>query len=123
MNGELDRRKFLKSTSAAGAAIGIGLVQSLKLPAAPADGAPPFKISLAEWSFHRMLYAGKLDNLDFPALAKHEFGINCVEYVNVFFQDKARDTAYLKNLKARCEDNGVRSGLIMCDAEGDIGDR
>jgi sugar phosphate isomerase/epimerase len=121
MTGSVDRRSFLKTAAAAGAAISLGTTRSAALLAAE-ETTPLFKISLAEWSFHRMLYEGKLDNLDFPALAKKEFGIDCVEYVNVFFQDKARDMAYLTDLKKRCDDNGVTSGLIMCDAEGDLGD-
>ena len=63
-----------------------------------------------------------MDNLDFPITAKRDYGIDCVEYVNVFFKDKAKDPAYLTELKKRCDDNGVKSGLIMCDAEGDLGD-
>jgi sugar phosphate isomerase/epimerase len=81
-----------------------------------------FKISLAEWSFHRALKSGKMDNLDFPLVAKRDFEIDCVEYVNQFFMDKANDSSYLKQLKKRCEDNGVTSGLIMCDDEGHLGD-
>jgi sugar phosphate isomerase/epimerase len=83
---------------------------------------PLFKISLAEWSLHRTLNAGELDNLDFPALAHNEFAIDAVEYVNQFFKDKARDTAYLSDLKTRADDNGVKSLLIMCDGEGALGD-
>ncbi len=83
---------------------------------------PLFKISLAEWSLHRTLNAGELDNLDFPALAHNEFEIDAVEYVNQFFKDKARDTAYLSDLKTRADDNGVKSLLIMCDGEGALGD-
>jgi sugar phosphate isomerase/epimerase len=63
-----------------------------------------------------------MDNLDFPVVAKRDCGIDCVEYVNVFFMDKAKDDAYLRELKKRCDDNGVASGLIMCDSEGDLGD-
>ena len=66
--------------------------------------------------------AGKMDNLDFPKIARQDFNIDCVEYVNVFFMDKAKDLGYLKDLKQRCGDHGVRSGLIMCDHEGDLGD-
>ena len=55
-------------------------------------------------------------------IAKRDYGIDCVEYVNQFFMDKAKDTAYLTELKKRCDDNGVKSGLIMCDSEGDLGD-
>lgn len=79
-----------------------------------------FKISLAEWSLHRSIRAGDLDHLDFPALARNEFGIDAVEYVNGFFKDKAKDTAYLAELKRRCNDAGVISLLIMCDGEGDL---
>src|SRR5688572_934515 len=81
-----------------------------------------FKISLAEWSLHKTLFDGKLDNLDFPAKAKNDFGISAVEYVNQFFKDKAKDQAYLANLKKRCDDNGVTSVLIMIDGEGGLGD-
>jgi sugar phosphate isomerase/epimerase len=81
-----------------------------------------FKISLAEWSLNKQLFAGKMTNMDFPAKAKNDFGINAVEYVNQFFKDKAKDQAYLKELKQRCDDLGVTSVLIMCDGEGGLGD-
>lgn len=84
---------------------------------------PLFKISVAEWSLHKTLFGKKLDNLDFPATAKKEFGIDAVEYVNQFFKDKARDEKYLTELKKRCSDEGVTSVLIMCDGEGNLGDR
>lgn len=81
-----------------------------------------FEISLAQWSFHKSLFSGKLNHLDFPAKAKKEFGIDIVEYVSVFFQKKETDKNYLKALKERCDDLGVRSHLIMVDGEGDLGD-
>jgi sugar phosphate isomerase/epimerase len=81
-----------------------------------------FKISLAEWSLNKELFSGKLTNMDFPAKAKNEFGINAVEFVNQFFKDKANDKEYLKELKKRCQDIDVTSVLIMCDGEGGLGD-
>lgn len=81
-----------------------------------------FKISLAEWSLHRTLFDKKMDNLDFPVKAKNDFGISAVEYVNQFFKDKAKDSAYMAELKKRCDDNGVTSVLIMCDGEGAMAD-
>jgi L-ribulose-5-phosphate 3-epimerase len=120
MSGSLDRRMFLKSTAAAGAAIGIGTATSPTLAAKKAK--PLFKISLAEWSLHRTLNEKKLDNLDFPAFAKREFGIEAVEYVNRFFMDKAKDNAYLTDLKKRAADHGVTNVLIMIDDEGSLGD-
>jgi L-ribulose-5-phosphate 3-epimerase len=118
-NWSVDRRQFL----AVGAVAGAGLVaaSSSRVLAAPAE-EPLFKISLAEWSLHRTLFDGKLDNLDFPAFAKNECGIDAVEYVNQFFKDKARDEKYLAELKKRCADLGVTSVLIMCDGEGELGD-
>lgn len=80
-----------------------------------------FKISLAEWSLHKMLFDKKLDNLDFPAKAKNDFGIDAVEYVNQFFKDKAKDTKYLTELKKRTDDLGVTNVLIMIDGEGFLG--
>ncbi len=88
----------------------------------PSAPHPLFSISLAEWSLHRALSAGELENLDFPGVARNDFGIGAVEYVNSFFEDRARDTAYLSDLRGRCDDHGVRSLLIMCDGEGAIGD-
>ncbi|MEZ2442660.1 sugar phosphate isomerase/epimerase family protein [Chitinophaga sp. RCC_12] len=81
-----------------------------------------FKISLAEWSFHKALFAGKMNHLDFASRAKNEFGIEGIEYVNQFFKDKAKDQAYLTEMKKRADDLGVRSVLIMCDGEGEMGD-
>ena len=60
-----------------------------------------FKISLAQWSLHKALFAKKMDNLDFAAKAKNDFGIDGLEYVNQFFADKATDKAYLKEMKKR----------------------
>jgi L-ribulose-5-phosphate 3-epimerase len=122
MTSSLDRREFLRTTAAGGAALSLGTALSMPLWADEGPAAPLFKISLAEWSFHRMLFDGKLENLEFPTIAKREFDIDCVEYVNQFFKDKAKDQAYLTELKSRCDDVQVRSGLIMCDGEGDLGD-
>ena len=81
-----------------------------------------FKISLAEWSLHRMLYSGELDHLDFCVIAREEFNLEAIEYVNSFFFDKAKDLGYLKEMKNRANDQGISSLLIMCDNEGSLGD-
>jgi sugar phosphate isomerase/epimerase len=116
----VDRRRFLAAGAAAGAGLALGAAGLPRAVAAPAQ-EPLFKISLAEWSLHRMLFDHKLENIDFPAFAKEKCGIEAVEYVNQFWKDKARDQAYLKELKQRCDDLGVTSVLIMCDGEGEIG--
>jgi sugar phosphate isomerase/epimerase len=63
-----------------------------------------------------------MDHLDFAKIAKDEFGIDAVEYVNSFFFEKAKDKVYLKEMRSRAEDLGVSSLLIMCDNEGSLGD-
>ena len=82
-----------------------------------------FKISLAEWSLHKAIFDGKIDNLDFAKTAKEEFKINAVEYVNQFFADKAKDMDYLGELKKRHDDLNVKCLLIMIDREGALGDK
>jgi len=81
-----------------------------------------FKISLAEWSLHRALQSKEIDHLDFYSVAKKEFDISAVEYVNTFFFNKAKDATYLKEMKTRADDLGVKNLLIMCDSEGNLGD-
>ena len=81
-----------------------------------------FEISLAQWSLHRSLYSGELDHLDFAKISKENFGIDAIEYVNSFFFEKAEDKSYLREMKNRADDYGVKSLLIMCDNEGSLGD-
>ena len=113
----VSRRQFLKNTAALTAAAAL----APQLAAEAFSAKPFFEISLAEWSLHKALFANKMTNLDFPVMAKKEFGISVVEYVNQFFKDKAEDKKYLSELLLRCKDNGVRNHLIMVDGEGDLG--
>jgi sugar phosphate isomerase/epimerase len=119
----MSRRLFLESTVASGAVLGLS---SSKSWAAESSGQPKagpigdFKISLAEWSLHRALRAAKIENLDFPRIAREDYGIEGVEFVNQFFKDKAHDSTYLKDLKKRAQDAGVTCVLIMIDGEGDL---
>ncbi len=78
-----------------------------------------FRISLAQWSLPRMLRAGELASLDFPAFASETFGIDAVEYVSILFDDRP---GYIDALARRASDAGVSSLLIMVDREGDLGD-
>jgi sugar phosphate isomerase/epimerase len=81
-----------------------------------------FNISLAQWSLHKALFSKEIDALDFPVIARTKFEIEAVEYVNQFFKDKGKDQQFLNELKERCDDNGVKSLLIMIDGEGDLAD-
>src|SRR2546429_5649137 len=109
------RRDFL--TGSAQAAACLALTVTAGATARAQEKKPLFDISLAQWSLHRALFSGKLDNLDFAKVAKQEYGISAIEYVNQFFKDKARDQTYLSEMKKRAHDLGVESRLIMCDGE------
>jgi sugar phosphate isomerase/epimerase len=111
----------------------------------PMDGAPAeFRISLAQWSLHRTFFGntlakgwdffvkalqdnpdallqGPLHPNDFPAIALEQFGIDTIELVNTFYFAKAGDHDYWDAFKVQCQQLGVRVGLIMCDALGDLG--
>ena len=112
----MNRRHFIKSAA--------GIVTGLTLPVniSCEKKKMNFKISLAEWSLHRMLYSGEIDHLEFSTITKEKFNLDAVEYVNSFFFDKARDLDYLKEMKTRADDQGVANLLIMCDNEGHLGD-
>lgn len=114
----INRRDFALTTAAAGA----GLLLGAAAQKASAHNHEKFKISLAQWSLNKALFGGKLDNKDFAKTAKEDFGIEAIEYVNQFFKDKANDAAYIKELKTRADDLGVKTLLIMVDGEGNLGD-
>lgn len=121
MSIEMNRRQAVMATILAGAA-GPGLLErAARAGVARPEPELPFTISLAEWSLHRALQAGTLKNMDFPKVAKQDYGIDAVEYVNVFFEKKG-DESYNRDLRKRCDDLGVKSVLIMCDGEGALGD-
>ncbi len=116
-----NRREFLIGS---GAAVAAAVLQPWSTLAASQEVAPHFKISLAQWSWHRRLSGQqepKLDNLEF-AQAARSFGIGAVEYVNSFFKARAKDEAYLGEMKTRAQGEGVKSLLIMVDGEGALGD-
>ncbi len=85
------------------------------------SSAPLYDVSLAQWSLHKPLFAGGLDNLEF-AETSARLGIFAIEYVNSFFKERAKDSAYLGEMNARASDAGVRQLLIMVDGEGALGD-
>jgi len=90
------------------------------LAAARQDSNDLFLVSLAQWSLHRKLRSGGIDNLDFARYTRETFDIHAVEYVNQFFKDKATDFEYLGRMKANADAAGVRSLLIMIDGEGPL---
>lgn len=108
----LNRRQFLQASGSAAAGLGASTVM--------AEKKPLFQVSLAQWTLVQSIRSGDIDNLDFAKVAA-EHKIFGLEYVNQFFMDKAKDEAYLGEMKKRASDAGVTSLIIMCDREGNIG--
>ncbi len=74
-------------------------------------------ISLAQWALVDEIRAGKWKNLDFPAVARNDFGLNGIEFVNTLFEVPTE--GYLRRLKKNAESHNVTMVLIMVDDEGD----
>jgi sugar phosphate isomerase/epimerase len=93
----------------------------------------PYEISLAQWSLNRQFFSflgtnrgganvEKLDPQDFAIIAKKQFGISAVEYVDQFYVEGMKKPGYLEELKKKSDGEGVRNVLIMCDTAGNLGD-
>jgi len=116
----ISRRDFLTQSI-----IGVGTL--IAAPTFSRDQNSRLELSLAEWSLHRALEFGKIDHLDFPSIARNDFGIGAVEYVNGFFGGKkmnfkkaATNSTYLNELLKRSQDAGVVNHLLMVDDEGSL---
>ncbi|MEM1443499.1 MAG: sugar phosphate isomerase/epimerase, partial [Verrucomicrobiota bacterium] len=125
-----NRRHFLTSSAAlTSGAFFAGCSGESSAPEEAAEAGSDYDISLAQWSNHRLLKGGDLDNLDWPAFTKENFDIHALEWVNQFFGEKKgamglqpKGGDYISQMKQRCDDLGVESVLIMCDGVGRLGD-
>jgi len=117
------RREFLQDSArlAAGSFLA-GSLFSAPLFAAEEKTKPLYKISLTEYSLHRMIAKKELDNLDFAEFTKRVFNIGAVEYWNRPFFTKANDAEYIKQMKKNADEAGVKGTVILIDGEGNLGD-
>ena len=109
----ITRRSFIRSAMAAGGAAAVSPVFSMAQQMKKYD----FKISLAAWSIQPW-FNKTWTNLDLPRIVREEFDLDGLEFVNFFFT--LPSYAYLKDLKQRADDYGVKLVLIMCSEEGDM---
>ncbi len=132
MKSYLSRRKFLNSSlkGIAGTCVGIALSDTARAsdfsrlfthPVSQNSDKLFFKISLAQWSLHRSFNDNKLKAEEFPVIAREQFNIDAVEYVNSLYAKYANKSEFWTKLKQRATDHGIRSLLIMVDDEGDLG--
>jgi len=115
-----NRREFLKSCAELSGGLGLAALSGSRLTGAEKE--PLFRIALAESSLRSSIPAGRIDHLDFPEFARTRFGIEAVEYWSPLFKKYAKDLNYLKQLKQRADDHGVRGLVILIDGEGYLDD-
>ncbi|MBK6814911.1 MAG: sugar phosphate isomerase/epimerase [Saprospiraceae bacterium] len=108
------RRKFLESTTVG--LMGMPLLSTGSL-FNHQNWIMKSDISLAQWALVDEVKSGKWKNLDFPKIAREDFGLNGIEFVNTLFEVPTE--GYLKKLKANAATHGVTMVLIMVDDEGD----
>jgi sugar phosphate isomerase/epimerase len=109
------RRQFLNQLGLSAAGLSLASMVPSQPVARTTAKKFSFDISLAEFSFAGELMSGKMTNMEFPARTKKEFGINALEYVSMFFTNKHTDQTYLKELRQRTDDLGMKNNLIMVD--------
>jgi sugar phosphate isomerase/epimerase len=114
---KITRRNFLEKSTVLSAA---GLVAPSVLGSAITEATPRLikdDISLAQWALVDEVKSGKWKTLDFAKVARNDFGLNGIEFVNTLFEVITQ--GYLDQLKKNASDNGVTMVLIMVDDEGD----
>lgn len=92
---------------------------------------PFFKLSLAQWSIHRMIQQNGLDPYQFAAKAKG-WGFEGLEYVSQLYMSKeesmggegftTRLDSMVTQLKAEAASNDMKSLIMMMDLADDTGD-
>lgn len=135
----MNRRKFIRNGSHAGLALsllGIHACKEGKKPESESaeseamtvkDTAPFFKLSLAQWSIHRMIFEEGVDPYTFAEKAKG-WGFAGLEYVSqlyykelepLHFSEEAMAAFVAKN-NAEAKKHGLTNVLIMIDGQGDL---
>ncbi|MDC7998697.1 sugar phosphate isomerase/epimerase family protein [Gilvibacter sediminis] len=88
---------------------------------------PFFKLSLAQWSIHRMILEDGMDPFDFAVYARDN-GFAGLEYVSQLYNSAMEEydtkdeaiKAITQRLKAESEEAGMENLIIMIDGEGDL---
>ncbi len=114
---QYSRRGFIEKTALAGAAGLLAPALNLKANAMATPLMTYDDISLAQWALVQEIRDGKWKNLDFPRIAREDFDLNGIEFVNTLFE--VPTVTYLNQLKKNADNQGVKMVLIMVDSEGD----
>ena len=89
--------------------------------------APFFKLSLAQWSIHKMIWDDEMSPYEFAAKAK-EWGFEGLEYVSGLYYDELKKdnfseeamNHFVEKSNAEAKKHGMKNLLIMIDGQGDL---
>ncbi len=88
---------------------------------------PFFKLSLAQWSIHKMIMNDSVDPYTFAEKAKN-WGFSGLEYVSQLYPADLKDNEYspeamatfVEKSNAEAKKHGLQNVLIMIDGQGDL---
>ncbi|MGB5315093.1 MAG: sugar phosphate isomerase/epimerase family protein [Robiginitalea sp.] len=97
------------------------------------EALPFFKLSLAQWSIHKMIREEGLDPFEFAAKAK-SWGFSGLEYVSQLYKEELDDDAankiqmfteaemqtFVERSNEEARKHGMQNLLIMIDDQGDL---
>ena len=135
----MKRRNFIRNSSQAGLAVSfLGMYackQTKKEETAAQDDAemtteeaePFFKLSLAQWSIHKMINDEGLDPYTFAEKAKN-WGFSGLEYVSQLYPADLENNeyseeamaAFIEKSNAEADKHGMENVLIMIDGQGNL---
>jgi len=95
---------------------GLPLLAALPMQSRAANDTRRIRISLGQWSLHKAMSRRLLSNLDFPRVAREQFGIEGLEFVNFLWEAPTAD--YVQRVKRAITSTATKAVLIMCDGEG-----
>jgi len=116
-SNRISRRGFLEKSALLGTAAYMVPVLNRGFKAKATPRMTYDDISLAQWALVKEIREGKWKTLDFAKIAREDFDLNGIEFVNTLFE--VPTVSYLNQLKKNADEHGVKMVLIMVDAEGD----
>ncbi|NAY91480.1 TIM barrel protein [Muricauda sp. JGD-17] len=135
----MKRRNFIQNGSRAGIALSLFGIYSCKTDNKKEEDAsktedamaeqtsPLFKLSLAQWSIHRMILEDGVDPYLFAEKAK-DWGFEGLEYVSYLYYSELEKSdfseeamqAFVDRCNAESKKHGLENLLIMVDGQGDL---
>lgn len=135
----MKRRNFIRNSSQAGMAFSLLGMYACKETKKKEDATmedanltvkavePFFKLSLAQWSIHKMIKENGVDPYTFAEKAK-KWGFSGLEYVNQLYPADLDDNEYsekamadfIEKSNAEAEKHGMQNVLIMIDGQGNL---